>query len=467
MDESHLTLHERTLHVLIGKLEIANAMLKRLVEIKPPENAEASGSDIVYVPKKLKYAFKRDSLDEAIEAIESWQKISDPGWFLVLRMTDHQLDTELARDSSQVPTVIPSTLSIRAAKDSLSVMGSTTGKGQNLPVKHFREMTVSDVPLSAVKTAQKAGSQLYILDSVLSLEPASYYAVKQDIRDLARRLQHTEPQNFGLFSCKGFVAEKAGGMDGAPTIFSILFRVPQGFLNPRSLRDYLVNTRSIGSLSHKFEIARQLANSICYVHTFGFIHKNIRPETILGLMSSSSSCPSVFLVGFDNFRKEEGKTRRAGDESFEKNLYRHPSRQGMSPGCDYLMQHDIYSLGVCLLEIGLWSSFVEYDSVTNSPRPSALLAMPENPTSGQANGYLLTSAKDDFLNLARTRLPEHMGTKYANVVETCLTCLDPGNEDFGDQAEFEDEDGIRVGVRYIEKVSIFQYISCCITSHSR
>ena len=24
------------------------------------------------------------------------------------------------------------------------------------------------------------------------------------------------------------------------------------------------------------------------------------------------------------------------------------------------MQHDIYSLGVCLLEIGLWESFVEY-----------------------------------------------------------------------------------------------------------
>jgi hypothetical protein len=45
-----------------------------------------------------------------------------------------------------------------------------------------------------------------------------------------------------------------------------------------------------------------------------------------------------------------------------------------------------------------------------------------------------------------------MGTKYTQVVETCLTCLDPENTDFGDEEEFQDADGILVGVRYIEKV---------------
>jgi hypothetical protein len=46
-----------------------------------------------------------------------------------------------------------------------------------------------------------------------------------------------------------------------------------------------------------------------------------------------------------------------------------------------------------------------------------------------------------------------MGTKYAQVVETCLNCLDPDNTDFGDEREFQDADGILVGVRYVEKVS--------------
>lgn len=46
-----------------------------------------------------------------------------------------------------------------------------------------------------------------------------------------------------------------------------------------------------------------------------------------------------------------------------------------------------------------------------------------------------------------------MGTIYSEVVVTCLTCLDPENADFGNEDEFQDEDGILVGVRYIEKVS--------------
>ena len=45
-----------------------------------------------------------------------------------------------------------------------------------------------------------------------------------------------------------------------------------------------------------------------------------------------------------------------------------------------------------------------------------------------------------------------MGTKYGKVVETCFTCLDEGNEDFGNEEEFQDGDGVAVGVSYIEKV---------------
>jgi hypothetical protein len=45
-----------------------------------------------------------------------------------------------------------------------------------------------------------------------------------------------------------------------------------------------------------------------------------------------------------------------------------------------------------------------------------------------------------------------MGDKYAEIVETCLTCLDLDNADFGNDQAFEDEDGILVGARYLEKV---------------
>jgi hypothetical protein len=95
---------------------------------------------------------------------------------------------------------------------------------------------------------------------------------------------------------------------------------------------------------------------------------------------------------------------------------------------------------------------IQYDSDQQQPKLSSVLNLPPEISSEQLQQYLLSKTKDDFVELARKRLPKVMGTRYAEVVETCLTCLDPNNPDFGDPSEFEDEDGIRVGVRYIEKV---------------
>jgi hypothetical protein len=61
--------------------------------------------------------------------------------------------------------------------------------------------------------------------------------------------------------------------------------------------------------------------------------------------------------------------------------------------------------------------------------------------------------KRKLVALAETGLPRRMGRVYTSVVLSCLTCLDPNNQGFGDENNFMDEDGILVGVRYIEKVT--------------
>jgi hypothetical protein len=167
------------------------------------------------------------------------------------------------------------------------------------------------------------------------------------------------------------------------------------------------------------------------------------------------SLSSNVQLGFENFRQDEGWTQRRGDDAVDKNLYRHPSRQGFNPCDDYEMRHDIYSLGVCLLEIGLWSSFVQYEPGITPRRLSNLLMESPDKQDVTSSDQLSEQAKTTFIALARHRLPGSMGDEYASIVETCLTCLDPGNMDFGDETEFEDNDGIRVGARYIEKVHIF------------
>ncbi|KAK5110491.1 hypothetical protein LTR85_001020 [Meristemomyces frigidus] len=170
-------------------------------------------------------------------------------------------------------------------------------------------------------------------------------------------------------------------------------------------------------------------------------------ENLIGF--GDSKLGSFFLVGFDQVRSADGMTYFRGDVDWQKNLHRHPERQGLVPEEKYCMQHDIYSLGVCLLEIGLWQSFVIYgeDGKVRSPNAALLgLSIEELRRKSPA------AVKDLLVDLARRHLPSMMGGLYEEVVVNCLTCLDAGNVEFGDASEFEDSDGVTVGVRYIEKV---------------
>ena len=149
------------------------------------------------------------------------------------------------------------------------------------------------------------------------------------------------------------------------------------------------------------------------------------------------------------------------DPDWYRNLYRHPARQGESPDEAYRMQHDIYSLGVCLLEIDLWESFVDYPSDIPVPgeafRDLAVMMMQPGGTglgsnrSTRAAGY---EAKRYMEDLARTKLLQTMGERYSHVVLFCLTCLDGDNELFGSDAgqATNDPGGIRLSACFNEIV---------------
>jgi hypothetical protein len=181
---------------------------------------------------------------------------------------------------------------------------------------------------------------------------------------------------------------------------------------------------------------------------FGFVHKGIRPENAFCLDDNPSRLGPFYLIGFEHTRLADGRTNRAGESDLWKDIYKHPSRQGLYPYEDYCMQHDIYSLGVCLLEIGLWKSFITYDMGSTPKLDTKVLDIDE--AQGSLSGHAL---KDGLLKLAKAELPGSMGCLYAEIVANCLTCLDKENDDFGDRSELEDEDGILIGLRYIEKVT--------------
>jgi hypothetical protein len=126
------------------------------------------------------------------------------------------------------------------------------------------------------------------------------------------------------------------------------------------------------------------------------------------------------------------------------------------------MQHDIYSLGVVLLEVGLWTSLITSDSERAQRRSRLQLLSPGDEP--HATRRALRN-KQTLENIAADELPILMGQKYAHIVLACLTCLDE-EEEFGfgvmrnDSQPFLDQDGLVIGSRFIEYVlDKFQDIS--------
>ncbi len=437
-DQRHL--QHRAIKILQNKLEDATRMFSKLV-VKPGPAGTV---------RKLKFSLVSEAFNEAISALEDWQRRYEPSWFQLIKLAPPEIDVELNRairkgSSAVVPSAMVARQFRRAFKNPSEASQSVFIDGGALAgckktVIPFSTATVATVP--TVPTCP-ATPQRLIVDVVT---PGA--VERKDARSLAFRLRDADPATFGLLSCKGVLQ---GGTQAHEMAF--LLRIPDGFTRVSSVRQLLLSGRAHDSLSHRLEMARRLATAVYYVHLYGFVHKNIRPETILSLGSGEEDDDddgppphNAFLVGYQVVRDADGRTRPAADCTPETNLYRHPQRWGNDPEY-FSMQHDIYSLGVCLLEIGLWESFVSYDDANGVARLSQ-----------DALGDLSTVRdpgllKDRLVQLSKgAGLRGRMGDKYSRVVETCLTCLDKDNMDFGDDEEFVDEDGVVVGARYIEKI---------------
>lgn len=139
---------------------------------------------------------------------------------------------------------------------------------------------------------------------------------------------------------------------------------------------------------------------------------------------------------------------------------RHPSRQGTHPEVDYEMRHDIYSLGVVLLEIGLWTSLVifDHDEKPCLSRPHPILQ--SLVVSGaQDTRQCAYDNKQTLELLAARELPSRLGKRYTRAVMQCLQFLDPeqdvdavGAGLYRETVAHADQGDFTVGARYIENI---------------
>ena len=111
------------------------------------------------------------------------------------------------------------------------------------------------------------------------------------------------------------------------------------------------------------------------------------------------------LFGFEYSRAGDETTYLDEDHSLTNNLYRNPDRWNR-PAARFEKSHDLYSLGVVLLEIALWKdvgSIVRLPSDNRPPIP--------------------TEVAKDLIWKCGKRLPHQVGEV---LVQSILTCLNFG-----------------------------------------
>ncbi|KAJ5473100.1 hypothetical protein N7530_007101 [Penicillium desertorum] len=402
------------------------------------------------VSAKVRTLYLTQDLKKVVADLELWQQRFDPSWYLITLLSAPLIDEKLQKQGESA--------SANRLSQIRKTLRDVSHKGQKLDGPIFKSLQMITNHRDQIQSTNTYVSYFdekqVLLDRTNYGPKANPATTKGHVRDMARMLSHVDPESFGLLKCIGAV-EIQPSAPSENVQFEYILEIPKGLEGPRTLRDILLTTPAI-SLTKRLKLAKQLARSVMFVHTMGFVHKGIRPETVIIFeKQGNGGCigPS-FLIGFERMRYELGQTDNMGDMEWQRNLYRHPNRQGLWSEEAFRMHHDIYSLGVCLLEIALWHSFVSYESDTRLPHPWSELNI-DNAIMDRNTQQGGMRTKGELVAISKDRLDRVIGEPYTEIVLACLCCLDQdkGRNVFErSQGGVKDEDGIVVGVRYIENI---------------
>lgn len=280
--------------------------------------------------------------------------------------------------------------------------------------------------------------------------------LKTNIYGMVRMLKSADSRQMSILKCSGVYP----ALSETNPCFELEYSVPPHLDCPRSLRDLLTDESAakLHPLNHRFRLATHLATSILYVHSGQFVHKMIKPENIIVMTNANDppirQFPHVlgwpFLVGFERSRPASGLSGRYGEGKWEDCLYQHPSRWGITAEEAFTMFHDIYSLGVVLLEIGLWEPFVRWNEVRQHYEYHQYLddIFQESAITGRIHRKA-AKVKDRLVEMATTWLAPSMGDTYAGVVVTCLEVLEGGIVRLEDFDRVNDEEVCTAYIKYV------------------
>jgi hypothetical protein len=183
-----------------------------------------------------------------------------------------------------------------------------------------------------------------------------YPETVEQVENMSRLLCHGKGIGFHILPGLGFIHESHTNRFGV--VFRLSSEQAKTQSPPVALRS-LYKKYPYLSLSSRVTIACAIATAIENLHRVEWIHKEIRSDNICFFSpaddeQNSISISSPWLFGFEYARAMASGTKLEEDHSEIRNLYRHPQRWSR-PQEKFTRAHDIYALGVVLLEIADWS----------------------------------------------------------------------------------------------------------------
>jgi serine/threonine protein kinase len=168
-----------------------------------------------------------------------------------------------------------------------------------------------------------------------------------------------------------------------------------------TLREMLRNRTDTWCLGDRFILARGLANAVFELHSVSWLHRNITTSNIIFFHRGEGAtvdAESFYFVGFAQSRSNRALTDSDGHASraFDEDYYQHPDYLSKDQGYDE--KHDYYSLGIVLLEIGLWQLCDDAVCVLRSD----------------------SSARDIAIQQLVPQLGPRVGSYYRDAVMACL-----------------------------------------------
>ena len=237
--------------------------------------------------------------------------------------------------------------------------------------------------------------------------------------------QFNAPQCLGYFkdsTCKryGFLYAKPSSVPPKNPPTSLLSLVHSTNVNPPSL-------------TKRITLAHAIDRCLMYLHSVNWLHKGLRSNSIVFFIPPGelSKYSYPLIAGFEYARPDfpEEETEPPPEHS-EHDIYRHPANLTRTISRSQ-KSHDIYSLGIILVEIAYWKPTDRVMEITKESRAARSRVK-------KVRDLLL---KGEFLDF----IDGWVGEVYADAVRKCLT----GGKELGVE-EGANESDREVGARMQE-----------------